>query len=94
MTSLSVPTGDPDDSDDEPFINCIAVDPSSRFLRIVEAGRPRRAYEPTLPGRRSDPAAGDPESILLWRRNISTRRAGLLARSAQAFWYPSDRDQP
>ncbi|MGZ2376156.1 hypothetical protein FB004_1299 [Sinorhizobium medicae] len=49
MTSLSVPTGDPDDSDDEPFINCIAVDPSSRFLRIVEAGRPRRAYEPTLP---------------------------------------------
>lgn len=48
MTSLSVPTGDPDDSDDEPFINCIAADPSSRFLRIVEAGRPRRAYEPTL----------------------------------------------
>ncbi len=26
MTSLSVPTHDPDDSDDEPFINCIAVD--------------------------------------------------------------------
>lgn len=37
MTSLSVPTGD---SDDEPFINCIAADPSSRFLRIVKRGGP------------------------------------------------------
>ncbi|PII39260.1 hypothetical protein T190_08250 [Sinorhizobium meliloti CCBAU 01290] len=79
MISLSVPTGDPDDSDDEPFINCIAAYPSSRFLRIWKRGGPAELMS-QLRRDAALPRRGDAESILLWRHNISTRRAGLLAR--------------
>ncbi|RVQ55088.1 hypothetical protein CN245_18150 [Sinorhizobium meliloti] len=65
----------PDATSDETSINRIAADPSSRFLRVVGAGRPRRANGPTSPPRLF--ASNHRRCRIESTVNATSRRGGL-----------------